>query len=327
VLALVAVALALATARPTPDMSWALSTSHFDLGHVIGSILIDPGKGLLGFQGASIAAAAEFPWRVINVDPNAAARVIVDICLAWLAWSLRGSWRALVALAATILGFEILFRNVYTGGLRHEGIVLFLIFSICWMSVLRSKDVAGNARRIAFGLLPLFAIQSAALPVMFSRYIKYRESNSKPYAEFIRANPAYRDAILISEPDYMMESMPYYVTNRVYMPRQGEFHYRVYFDRGAKRTDSLSLDRLVAISDSVACANRAPVLLAIEYREFDYLRQGIAHPQYAGTVFTWDSLSWTRLHLRQPDGRHPVAAFPFATTDEIYRIYLLNCGN
>jgi hypothetical protein len=324
VFAFVAVALALTMARPTPDMSWALSTSRFDFGRVIGSILIDPGKALLGFQGASIAAAAEFPWRIIDVDPNAAARIIVDICLAWLAWSLRGSWRALVALALTILGFEILFRNVYTGGLRHEGIVLFLIFSICWMTVLRSKDPAGYSRRIAFGLLPLFAIQSAALPVMFSRYIKYQESNSKLYAEFIRANPAYRNAILISEPDYMMESMPYYVTNRVYMPRQGEFHYRVYF--GAKRTDSLSLDRLVAISDSVACANRAPVLLAIQYREFAYLPQGIAHPQYAGTVFTWDSLSWARLHLRQPDGRHPVAVFPFATTDEIYRIYLIECG-
>jgi hypothetical protein len=306
-------------------MSWALSPSNLDVGHVLRSILVDPGKGLLGYRGATIAAAAEFPWRIIGVDAGVAARIIVDLCLGWLVWSLRGSWRALLALALSVLGFEILFRNVYTGGLRHEGIVLFLIFSICWMTVNRTEGAAGLSRRVAFGLLPLFAIQSAALPVMFSRYIKYQESNSKLYAEFIRANPAYRNAILVAEPDYMMESMPYYVTNRVYMARQGEFHYRVYFDKGAKRANSLSLDRLVAISDSVACANRAPVLLAIQYREFDYLRQGVAHPLYAGTVFTWDSLSWGALHKRQPDGRHPVAAFPFATTDEIYRIYLLNC--
>jgi hypothetical protein len=321
--ALAGVAVALATAKPTPDMSWALSISNFDFGRVLTSVLIDPGKGLLGYRGASIAAAADLPWRFIGVDSSLAARIIVDVCLAWLAWSLRSSWRALAALALTILGFEILFRNVYTGGLRHEGIVLFLIFSICWMTVLRSKDAAGLSRQIAFGMLPLFAIQSAVLPVMVSRYIKYEESNSKPYAEFIRANPQYRDAILMSEPDYMMEAMPYYVKNRVYMPRQGEFHYRVYF--GAKRADSLSLERLVSVADSVACANNVPVLLAIAYPRFQYVPRGVALPQYKGSVFTWDSTSWIGLHRRQPDGRHPVAAFRYATTDEIYRIYLVNC--
>lgn len=325
-LALAAVAFALATARPTPDLAWALSPSKLDLAHVLRSILIDPGKALLGYRDASISAAAELPWRIINVDSSVAARIIVDVCLAWLAWSLRGNWRALVALVLTILGFEILFRNVYTGGLRHEGIVLFLIFSICWMSVLRSKDAAGLSRRLAFGLLPLFAMQSAALPVMTARYIKYPESNSRAYAEFIKANPAYRDAILIAEPDYMMESMPYYVTNRVYMPRQGEFHYRVYFDKGVRRAASLSLTRLVEISDSLACANRVPVLLAIQYPEFDHQPSGVAHPLYKGTVFTWDSVSRTELRQRQPDGRHPVATFPAATTDEIYRIYQVDCG-
>jgi hypothetical protein len=326
VFALIGVALALATARPTPDMAWAFSSSKLDIGAVLRSVLIDPGKGLIGYRGASIAAAAELPWRLVHIDAMVAARIIVNACLAWLAWNLRGSWRGLVALLITIIGFEIFFRNVYTAGLRHEGIVLFLIFSICWMAVVRSKNSTTIARRIALGLLPLFVVQSAALPVMAVRYIRYQESNSEEYGKFIRGNPAYRNAILIGEPDFMMESMPYYVPNRIYMPRQGEFHYRVYFDNGARRTGVLSLDRLVAISDSIACANQVPVLLAIGYPEFDNVPQGSTHPLKKGTLFRWDSASWESLHLRQPDGRHPVGTFPYATTDEIYRIYQVSCG-
>lgn len=324
-LALIGVGLALATARPTPDMAWAFSSSKLDVGAVLRSILVDPGKGLIGYRGASIAAAADLPWRFVHVDAMAAARIIVNGCLGWLAWSLRGSWRALIALLITVVGFEIFFRNVYTAGLRHEGIVLFLILAICWMTVMRSEHPSMLSRRIALGLLPLFAVQAAALPVMAVRYIRYQESNSREYGKFIRSNPAYRDAILVGEPDFMMESMPYYVANRIYMPRQGEFHYRVYFDNGAKRTDVLSLDRLVAISDSIACANRVPVLLAMGYPEFETVPQGATHPLKKGTLFRWDSTSWGSLHLRQPDGRHPVATFPYATTDEIYRVYQVSC--
>jgi hypothetical protein len=230
--ALLGVVVALVSAKPTSDMAWAFSVSHLDAGRVIRSILTDPGKGLVGYQSASITASGELPWRVLNIDTLVATRTILDVSLAWLAWSLRGSWRALAALVATIIGFEILFRNAYSGALRHEGVILFLIFSICWMTLVRAKDPSTLAKRIAFGLLPLFALQTAALPVMAARYIKYPESNSKAFGEWIKANPEYRNAILVSEPDYMMESMPYYVSNPVYMWRLGVFHFRVYFDGG-----------------------------------------------------------------------------------------------
>jgi hypothetical protein len=323
-LALLGVVLALVTARPSPDMAWAFSASHLDAGRVIRSMLTDPGKGLVGYHSASISAAAELPWRVLNIDGGVATRIIVDACLAWLAWSLRGSWRALAAIVITIVGFEVLFRNVYTGALRHEGIVLFLIFSICWMAVVRAKDPSKLAKRVAFGLLPLFAFQSAALPVMAVRYIRYPESNSKAFGEWINANPEYRNAILVAEPDYMMESMPYYVSNPVYMARQGEFHFRVYFDSGPKRKLELTLDRLVAISDSLACAKRVPVLMSIAYPDFTFRQQGDARPNYKGSRFTWDSSSRAALYSRQPDQR-PVASFPSATSDEFYRIYLIRC--
>lgn len=310
--------LALWSARPTPDMAWAFWPGQLSAGGIVRTILTDPGWALSGVTGANVAAAGELPWRLLHIDRDLASRVIVDICLLSVAWSLRRNRACLAAMIVTILGFEVLFRHVYSGGLRHEGMIAFLLFSICWIAVAGNpgRSTAGDSRRMAFGLLPLFVVQSAALPVMAHRYFTKPVSGSKAYGEFIEANPRFRDAILASEPDYLMESMPYYVPNRVYMPRQGEFHYRVYFDRGQRRQQDLTLGRLIDVADSVACANGQPVLLALGNTEMPWKPQGEAHPAYPGTVFRWTAAE--RERLRQRGVR--VASFPRATSDEFYDI-------
>jgi hypothetical protein len=319
-IAIAGVVVSYITARPTPDMAWALSLSSLDYGKALRSVLSDPGKSLLGYRDANIAGTEEFPWRLTGIDGRVAARIIVDLSLAWLAWSLRRSWRALAALVLAVLGFAFVFRVAYTAGLRHEGLVLFLILSVCWLAVIRERHDKTTSKRVAFGLLPLFALQSLALPIVVQRTIRYPESSSKAFAGFIRSNPAYRDAILMAEPDYMMEALPYYVGNPVFMPRQREFSPRVYFDKGARRRLNLSLGELTATADSVACTKKKRVLLAIQYPEFQYRPNGEAHPNYRGTLFTWSENDWQKLRQRQPAGR-PIAIFPRATSDEIYAVY------
>ncbi|HMA19843.1 MAG TPA: hypothetical protein VKO87_03510, partial [Gemmatimonadaceae bacterium] len=178
-IAVLGVAVSYLTAKPTADMAWALSLSSLDYGKALGSLFADPGKSLLGYRDANIAATEEFPWRVTGIDGRVAARIIVDLSLVWLAWSLRRNWRALTALVLAVLGFAFVFRIAYTAGLRHEGLLLFLILSVCWLAVVRERHDGVTSRRIAFGLLPLFALQSLALPIVVHRTIRYRESSSK----------------------------------------------------------------------------------------------------------------------------------------------------
>ncbi len=317
VLAIVGVALAVIMARPTPDLAWAVSLTSLDYGKVLAAIFMDPGKGLLGYKVTSITAAGELPWRLLHVDPAIATRVIVDLSMAWLVWSLRQHRRALVVLIVAIVGFQIFFRTIYTASLRHEAIVLFLIFAICWMETEREND----SRTIAFGLLPLFAMQAIALPVLITRGIRYAESSSKAYGAFIRSNPRYSKAILMSEPDYLMESMPYYVSNPVFMPRQGEFVDRVYFGINGRRRADLTLAELMTIADGVACTSKRTVLLAIGYPTFQFEPYGIGSPLYRGLTFSWAVSDWVRLGARSP-----VAAFPRAITDETYRVYEVSPG-
>ena len=315
-LIVIGVAFAIYTAKPSPDMAWAVSLDKLDYGKVLRSIFMDPGLGLRGFGMTSITAVSELPWRLTPIDPGVATRIIVDICIAWLFWNLRGNLRALLAIGIAIVGFAVFFRNIYTAGLRHEGIVLFLILSICWIDAERK----GNAGRLAIGLLPIFALQSLALPVLVHRSIKYQKSSAKAYGQFIRSHPGYANAVLIGEPDYPMESLPYYVSNRIFMPRQREMTDHVVFDNGVKRKNLMSLGELVAVSDSIACAAKAPVLLAIGYPSFQFGMTGIGHPLYRGLSFTWSRPEWVRLGALSP-----VAVFSRATTDEVYRVYERDC--
>jgi hypothetical protein len=96
-------------------------------------------------------------------------------------------------------------------------VLLFLIFSICWIAVATANDGIKHRFRsqVVMGLAPLFALQALALPVFVNRAISHQQSSSKRFGQFISANPKYRDAILVGEPDYVLESMPYYVGNRI----------------------------------------------------------------------------------------------------------------
>ena len=307
-LAVGGLAFAFVTSDPTPDMPWAFGLESLSLKKVLAAVFIDPGAGLRGVREASITAASEYPWHLLGIESAWPSRILVDIAVAWLLWFLRRSPRAFIGVVVTIVGYSVFFRTVYVAGLRHEGIVLFVIFAVCWIEQTRAPG-----RAISLGLLPLMVLQSLALPVLIHRDVKYRESNSKAFAAFIDANPRYRNAVLMSEADYLMESMPYYVSNPVFMPRQGEFANRVYFGTGRRKRE-LTLAELASVAHRVSCERRQPVLVAIGYQDFPFQSTGVGYPRYRGLTFTWDAESRARL------GR-PVARFPVATTDEHYTVY------
>ena len=303
------------TARPSHDMAWASGVLSPDLAKIVNAILIDPGKGLMGHDNSNIAAVSEYPWRVLHASSGMASRLIVDAALLWLLFSLRRNWRAIAAIVISIFSFEIVFRTVYTAGPRHEGLLLFLILAICWVTA--GGDDA-RVRAATRGLLPLFALQALALPILVNRVIKYNESSSRAYAQFIESNPRYRNAILMSEPDYFMEPMRYYVGNRVYSARQEEFANRVYF--GETRANHLALSRLQDVAQQTACRYKVPVLLAIGTLDFQAKLSGSRVVAYRGR-FTWTLEERARFKAAS----HRVAFFPRATTDEVYEVFELSC--
>ena len=235
-------------------------------------------------------------------------------------WGLRRNLLHLIAFIGTVLGFEVLFRMVYPGALRHQALLAFLIYGICWMAVVMSRpeDRSDTKRTVSLGLLPLLVIQAIALPVTAIRAILHPESMSGAFAQQLKSEPRLANAILMSEPDPLMEALPYYAPNPVYFPRQREFDYRAWFDKGAKRQPVMSLSDLMNVADSVACSSRQPVLISVGYRPFHFTDAGQAEGPY-DSIFTWNPAERREFSERT----RALPWLPGSTGDENYRTYEL----
>lgn len=145
-IALGGVVFALWTSHPPPDMVYAFSFDQLQPDKLARALLIDPGWGLRGGGFGTIAAAAEIPWTRFGLNPALVCRVFVDVSILSIAWSLRTNLACLLGLILAILGFEVLFRLVYSGSLRHQGILAFLLILLSWIA---SSELAytGKPRR------------------------------------------------------------------------------------------------------------------------------------------------------------------------------------
>jgi hypothetical protein len=317
-IAFIAMVIAIWTARPSPEMSYAGPLNHLGIGDIARAIFIDPSKGLRGVYVADIAASAELPWIRLGLDPTIVSRVVVDLCLLAIGWGLWPSRKHFVVFVASILSFEILFHAVYPAAQRHMGVLTFLLVAICWIAIReRSESHGAFTHRVAVGLLPMMLIQSIALPVAARRHLGHPASSSKALGRFINATPRLSKAILIGEPDYLMEALPYYVPNRVYMPRQHAFARTVYFATGGGHQVDLSLADVINVADSLGCANQAPVLFAIGYPQFPLQPEGMIRGAYNAAHFTWTAEDKKRLSSRA----RMLGDFQGATTDENYEVF------
>ncbi|HUQ47291.1 MAG TPA: hypothetical protein VM053_03485 [Gemmatimonadaceae bacterium] len=319
-IALSGTALAIWSASPSPDMSYAGQLHNLGIGDIARSVFIDPSRGLKGVYVADIAASAEIPWSRLGLDETIVSRVIVDIGLLAIAWGLWPSRKHFAVFVLSILSFEVLFHGVYPAAIRHMGVVTFLILAICWIAV-RDRNESGGlfTRRVAMGLLPVMLIQSIGLPIAARRHIMHPASSSKALGGFIRATPRLSNAILIGEPDYLMEALPYYVPNRIYMPRQHEYSRTVYFARGGRHQVDLTLGGVIDIADSIGCATRSPVLFAIAYPEFPRQPAGMIRGAYNAANFAWTADDKKRLSSRAT----MLGDFQGATTNENYEVFEL----
>lgn len=312
-------AVALWSAVPPSNLSYGVSLSDLNPGEVLRTIMTHPARGLRGVGGADITASGELPWERIGINPALVSIVMVNISILTIAWSLRRNPACLIALALAIAAFEVLFRLIYSGSLRHEGFLAFIMISLVWIAAAsagRTAIPSARSRAIAFGLLPLLITQAAALPVVARRNVLHPASSSRSFAALIDSTPRFRNAILAGEPDYLMEPMPHYLPNPVFMPRQRQYAYRVNFDPERRKSD-LRLGELLAIADSVGCASGRSVLLALAWTGVLTDTAGEARGAGYGATFRWNAEERARLFRR---GRS-VATFDQATGDENYTVF------
>jgi hypothetical protein len=230
------------------------------------------------------------------------------------------------------LFFQIFYQLVYPGGYRHQGLLIVFLVTLYWLVAAgrggrwpegwrRSDRILGMVSK-AGGLL--FALLLALqLPLSFNHVsaaaagIPYSRAND--LAETLRREQL-GDAILMGDPDVMLEPLPYYVGNPIWLHREQKFGKVVRFTAEARL--DVRLDDLLADAQSLAARTGKPVVIVLRHRlDPEAPARWVPEP-YVGRFITDPDqvrrfLASTRL----------LASFGPAISDETYDLYLLTPGS
>jgi hypothetical protein len=228
----------------------------------------------------------------------------------------------LAALGAQV-AFGVFFRLVYPGWYRHQGLHLVFLVALYWILIRTAPPGAWDGlRRMAFrgglfvALLLLLAFDFWRMPAAVLADIRGTRSASPALAAFLAGSSQYQNAIIVPEPDFMLESLPYYSDATIYLPREGRYGNTV-----AWTTDSraqMTLGELLRIARAVQADAGRPVLLVLAPLDLD---RGSGERKYLyGKVFTWTPAEVEEFRNTTTE----VALFEASETDEDYQVFALS---
>ena len=222
-----------------------------------------------------------------------------------------------------LLGLGVFFDLVYAGAYRHEGLFVVFLLTLYWM-LLDGRDRAAmpRARRRLVGVglygavAPLLAIALWQGWQAAARDVRHELSGSPALGAWLAASPRYRDAVVLPEPGFLIESLPYYADNPIYLPREGRYANTASFTTRSQQ--ALTLDELVTAARQVRRDSGRPVLIALGYWDLETDREPFRWLSY-GQTFAWSRDQVARLH----EAAALVAEFGDAVGDERFRVYEL----
>lgn len=226
------------------------------------------------------------------------------------------------ALVAQI-ALGVFFRVVYSGSYRHQGLFLIFLVVLYWIALDSTEHevVTKKVRRLfqagLYGAMAVLILASLNLmPKTAWQDFRLQMSASKAFGEFLNTSSASRDAIIVAEPDYLVESLPYYAGNLIYIPREHRVGTTVSFTTDA--VTHFSLGELLATARDLKAQYNRPILVVMGHREVGRNRSGELRFSY-NKVFSWnaDELATFRRSTAL------VANFQTAVGDENYRVYAI----
>lgn len=203
-----------------------------------------------------------------------------------------------VAYGVGMILLGMFFDLVYYGHIRHQGVLLIYSIALYWiflkerMNSISEQHLkrAGNlfhfVHLAGMGILTTIFIYHILLVGYDLRMdIKNDMSNCKAMGKIIASRPELRDAIVMSEPDYAMEALPYYADNLIYIPRERVF--RKFNRLTCDNKTDLTVSDLLYEAENLQKKDNKPVLIAISHPEFSEKPFGIVRYLYKN-VFSWN---------------------------------------
>ena len=232
----------------------------------------------------------------------------------------------------SLAGLSTFFFLVYPGDYRHEATWLVFVIAMYWICWKPNRPMGEQAaehhngrsrtlvRRAGFAFFLVLIWVQATLGVAdlaFAAIVRTPESRSRDFADLVSRRPDLRDAILIGDPDYMLEPMHYYLPNPTYFVRERRYGEYVRFTRKARL--ELTLGDILDEARAIRATTGRPVVIVLAWRlgEMDPAR--VYRESY---VWTFSAPGDQIERFREATTL--LAQFPKATSNESYDVYLLN---
>jgi len=228
-----------------------------------------------------------------------------------------------IVLAIALLTLGTFFVAIYPGKLRHQGLLLIFAITLYWIC----KETSSKEIPSAVGPLRMYAQAVAlaiALPTMLvaGDWIAYgavtmdltsQLSSAKALGVWLK-RAAEPEAIVVGEPDFNLEALPYYAPQRIYIPREDRFRQWVSFTTEAKA--EMSLGELLRTAQRLKREQHVPVYIALGFPTAQF-RQNKSISYSYNKMLTWDQSQWEQFRV----ATQRVAGFWKAVGDENFDLY------
>ena len=235
----------------------------------------------------------------------------------------------LVAALLVLVAMPLFFQLVYPGGYRHQALFVAFLLTLYWLvanggggrwpagrPVLRPAAQQLLARFGQGALLALLLTQTAISAERIAAPAQgVPESRAADLGALIRRARLER-AVAIANPDVLLEPLPHYAPNPIWLVRERKWGQVVAFTRVAAR--DVTLAETLAAARQLRARTYRPVLIVLQVRLDPTAPPQTWEEGYLGTFSTTPAdvrafLSATRR----------LASFGPAITDETYDAYLL----
>jgi len=272
----------------------------------------------------SFVEAVLRPGQTFNTLMPKVPPLVVSLLLYLAVFGLIHRPNLALAALGSLISFGVIFRVVYGGSYRHQGLFLVFLLFLYWLFIesLNNGKAINRIKKFLFytgfyvAMLSLIFWNVHKTTVTVWGDINLEISSSKAFGEFLNTSESYRDAIIVPEPDYLLESLPYYAKNRIYIPREHRFGTTVSWTIEANQR--LSLGELLSIASDLKTNFDQPVLIVLghwDIYKYEHRKKNYSYNK----IFTWNAdefAEFNRLTIL-------VAKFMSAYSDENYFVYAI----
>jgi hypothetical protein len=238
---------------------------------------------------------------------------------------------ALVAALAALLGFSLLFGQVYPGDYRHAALWLVFLVVMYWLAGSETSVAARASSGTAAGVKPMVArigtyvfllIVTLQVPAGISAVTNAASggppfSRSRDLSLLIAAHRELHAATIIADPDYLVEPLHYYLTNPTYLVREQRFGDAVTFTR--KSRVDISLGDVTQTARNLNRSTHQPVVILLMQR-----LAGAAAPHVYKESYYWTFATTPEQERMFRSSTTRIARFGPAQSDESFDVYVFD---